>query len=272
MTYQEFEELYRGTHHNGFVWIHAEKMDIGGARISKAEIDQLSQLETIDKIMISGLRQDTFEYFIETYGKRIKYLYLFKNKMVEDLSVLSTLRDIFFIHIFHNQRVTKLWDMTGNMALEGLVLDDFTRLHSLDGVQDAPVLQHLHFGDKVWSTSTLVDLKPLENTNLVSFTFQGKSVEKNDVSVYTKLPALKFLKCGNLYTTEELAYIVAKCPSVEGPSLQPYVKYNTTVGDKDVFICGKGKPYLNSVKDAKRIERYVDNFNKLVTQFREKDM
>ena len=38
---------------------------------------------------------------------------------------------------------------------------------------------------------------------------------------------------------------------------------------KDVFVVGKRKPNLNSVDDADRIARYVQQYEALVARFRE---
>lgn len=43
---------------------------------------------------------------------------------------------------------------------------------------------------------------------------------------------------------------------------------NKSIGTKDTFIIGKGKPFLNSSTDAERIARYTDAFWALVEDFR----
>ena len=139
----------------------------------------------------------------------------------------------------------------------------------MDGIQTAPNLKHLYFGDAVWSTSVLADLKPLSNTKLVSFSFSGKLIENRDVSVFAEMPDLKVLDTPtNLFTTEELAQIVASCPNVSGRALTPYIKLDRDVGGKDILICGKRKPFLHSQKDAKRIEAYVSKFHEMVEHYK----
>ena len=39
--------------------------------------------------------------------------------------------------------------------------------------------------------------------------------------------------------------------------------------DQDVLVMGKRKPFLNSHADAGRVQRYVDDYWKFVTAFRE---
>jgi hypothetical protein len=269
MTYNDFCTIIDDN--SDYIWIHEEKMDVGGGKITISDIDKLENYDNIDKVMISGLRQDTFEYFVSKYGNRIKYLKIFKNKLIEDFSALATLENIIYIDFFHNQRATKLWDMTHNINLQAIALDDFSRLHTLKGIETAPSLKYLHFGDKVWSTSTLTDLESLIYTKLVGFSFGGKDIENNDIMVFSKISTLKYVDFpSNLYTTEDIAKLVAKCPYLEGFSLKPFITFardDTSI--KDVLICGKRKPFLFSVADAEKIEKYVTEFNKLVVMYKE---
>lgn len=57
--------------HTG-LWLHEENMDIGGGRISVDNIDRLKDFPDANVVAISGLRQDTFEYFLKTYGRQFK--------------------------------------------------------------------------------------------------------------------------------------------------------------------------------------------------------
>ena len=50
------------------LWLRDEKMDISGGKISVSDIDVLKDHPDTDTVTISGLRQDTFEYFIATYA------------------------------------------------------------------------------------------------------------------------------------------------------------------------------------------------------------
>jgi hypothetical protein len=269
MNYEDFctFRTVNNPNTNKYIWLREENMDIGGGKISYDDIDRLEDHHDTERVMISGLRQDTFEYFIEKYGDKVKYISFFKNKLIDDFSMLSCLTKVHSIAFFHNQRVTRLWDMSLNYNLAGLAFDDFSRLHSLDGIQTATNLKHLYFGDKICTTSKLTDLLPLVGAKLTSFSFWGKTIVDNDISIYMKMPDLRYLDFRtNLYSTEQLAQIVASCPQISGYALKPYIKYDHEIAQlqKDVLICGKGKPFLHSKKDAERIESYVKKFYLLV--------
>lgn len=268
MESNEFDKLLSS---EDYIYVEQKNIDITGGTITFEEIDKINEFEKFDKVMISGLRQESFDYFVRTQGKKFKAIMFWKNKLVEDWSLLSTLKDVKFIGFFHNQRITKLWDMSENFALEGLYISDFTRLHSLDGIDKAPRLERLFFGDAVWSTSVLNDVKALENSKIKEFRFEGKSIKEVDLSIYTKMPYLEKLDFPtNLYTSEQLAWLVAKIPHVQGYALRPYVKFNNSY-EEDILICGKRKPFLSSGKNSERIQKYVENFEKLVKQYLENE-
>ncbi len=102
----------------------------------------------IDIIKIIGLKQDTFEYFVEKYGQQFKAIYFFKNKSIKDLSPLSSLQKVEFIGYFFNQGCDRLWDMNRNFALKGLSINDFSKLHYIDEIVTAPNLEFFDFGNR----------------------------------------------------------------------------------------------------------------------------
>lgn len=85
--------------HTSF-WLKPKNMDVGGGIITIDEIDVLRDYPYLDVITISGLKQDTFEYFINHYGKQFKAIRFFKNKLVNDWSLLGTLENLEFIYYF----------------------------------------------------------------------------------------------------------------------------------------------------------------------------
>ena len=169
--------------------------DISDGVLEKTQIDDIRNHPEIDKIRIIGLKQDTFEYFIERYGQQFKAIYFLKNKTVKDLSPLSSLEKAEFIGYFFNQGSNRLWDMSKNLSLRGLSINDFSKLHCLDDIVTAPNLEILDFGDMVWSTMVLDTLKPLERTKLKYISFKARKIVDNDIT-----------PIGNIQTLEELNF------------------------------------------------------------------
>ena len=265
----------RVTKTHSCIWLREEKMDIGGGKITTADIDRLKAYPDAEVVTISGLQQDTFEYFIKTYGKQLKAIRFFKNKFVEDLSLLGTLPQLEYVYFFANQRITSLWDMTENTALSGLAIEDFSRLTSIKGIETAPALKEFRIGNAIWSKMVIDSLMPLANTKIERLSFTGRAIEDNDLSFLEALPDIKaFDFSTNTFSTEQVAWIVANCPRAEGYALKAKVdcmlldSNEHMVDVPKVIIVGKRKPVLKVEGNEERIQKYVDSFEKLKAKYK----
>ncbi len=270
---------YDNHRHTG-LHLYNENADIGGGKITIADIDILSDYPNIDTVSISGLNQQTFDYFITTYGKQLRAIRFFKNRAVEDLSLLGTLPQLEYVHFFYNQKVIKLWDMSGNVSLSGLCIQDFSRLHSIKGVETAPALKEFSIGDAIWSTTVIDSFMPLENTAIEKLSFSGKTIRDNDLSFLSFMPKLsEFNFATNLFATEQVAWIVSNFPPLSGFALKARHDcmlcdrklYDTSAIIKDVpstIIVGKRKPTLNIEGNEAKISKYEAKFEELKNQYR----
>lgn len=256
------------------LWLHQENMDVGGGKITVADIDRLKDYPDLDVVTISGLRQDTFEYFIKTYGKQLKAIRFFKNKFVEDLSLLGTLPQLEYVYFFANQKVTTLWDMTENTSLTALCIKDFSKLTSIQGVETAPVLKELIIGNAVWSKMIVNSFMPLASTKIERLSFTGQAIKDNDLSFLENMPKLKeFNFATNMFMTEQVAWIVANCPMLDGYALK--AKIDCMLFDSNeqlvevpkVIIVGKRKPVLKVEGNEEKIQKYVNNFEYLKEKY-----
>lgn len=256
------------------IWLRGE-MDVGGGKITIPEIDQLKSYPNAEVVTISGLQQYTFEYFIKTYGKQLKAIRFFKNKFVEDLSLLGTLPQLEYVYFYANQKAAALWDMTENTSLTGLCIEDFSRLTSIKGIETAPVLKEFDIGNAIWATMELKSLMLLANTKIERLGFSGRKILDNDLSFLEQLPNLKTFDFNiNMFTTEQVAWIVANLPQVEGYALKP--KYDCMLLDSNenmvevpyTKIVGKRKPTLKVEGNEKKIQKYIDSFEKLKTKYK----
>ena len=260
--------------HNS-LWLREENMDIGGGKITIAAIDKLKNFPATAVVTISGLQQDTFEYFIKTYGKQLKAIRFFKNKFVEDLSLLGTLPQLEYVYFFANQRATALWDMTENTSLTALCISDFSRLTSIKGVETAPTLKEFRIGNAIWNTMVIDSLMPLSNSKIERLSFSGRAINDNDFSFLETLPELKvFDFATNIFTTEQVAWIAANCPLAEGYALKAKVDCMLPDSNEHLvdvpksIIVGKRKPILKVQGNEERIKKYVGSFEKLKKKYK----
>jgi len=274
MTYDEFQLLNYHKVYNNIPDIIPEKRDVGGGQMTADEVDRIGDIPDRSRIGIRGLRQDTFERFINKFGSEITHLYLFKDKLIEDFSPLENCSNLVYIYVFHNQRVTKLWNMSKNPDLQAMELFDFTRLHLLDGIETAPNLQHLDVGDVIWKTSVFNIIDPVfKCASLRSFGFGGKKIENVDLCKFADMPNLERIDFAPiLFETERIAELMAKAPHLTGWSLRPYIQFERSeyVNIPDVRIVGKRKPSFFSDKDAEKIKKYEAEFYALIERFKSK--
>ncbi|EQA70139.1 hypothetical protein [Leptospira noguchii] len=251
--------------------------DISGGKILKERIDTIKSNPHAKTIQISGLRQDTFDYFIENYASQFEAIYFWKCPLVEDLSTLSKLKSIQYILFYWNQRAVRLWNMSKNFSLKGVALDDFTRIHELTDFASSETIEEIHFGNKVWTKFVVESLSPLVHCKKLKFLdFNLKKLKDNDISYLEKTKELKSLHFNtNLFTTEQIAWLRAVRPDIESSSLEPFIKLKNPIVDNrektlDVIVNGKGKPLLNSDIDKIKLEKYIVTFNELVQKYRGK--
>lgn len=242
--------------------------NISGGRISEKDIDVIAQYPDITEISISGLTQDTFDYFIENYGNQFKAINFWKCPLVSDLTRIELLSEVEYITYYWNQRTEALWNFSKTKALKGFSFDDFTRMHDISQIPKSPALEELSFGNMVWPKYLLNSLAPLkECSGLKTLLFSAKKILDSRIQPLANLKKLGNLEFpSNLFSTEQVAWLKAHLPpTVNSKVLNPYWQIEGAIEisgkQKDTFIVGKRKPFLDSVRDKKRVEKYVRQFN-----------
>lgn len=245
--------------------------EVDGGVISFEQIDEIANHPNAKSIIISGLKQDTFEYFVTKYGNQFEAISFWKNKLVADLSCLGTLQNIKYIHYFYNQKATDLWDISSNTNLIGLGIYDFSKLHDISKIETASNLLNFQLGDAVTPAMVVHSFKPIMNTNITHFEWWGKAVEDNDYTCLAKSNVTELDMNPTQFTLEELVGLLSHfSDSLTGSITKPYVK--TGVKDKDGYreyynLC-KRKRMCEKGKDDARFQKYLDEFECLLAEKR----
>lgn len=246
-------------------WLHGKKMDIGGGILTREEIDQLEAYSQLNTIRVSGLNQQTFEYFIAKYGKQFKKIHFFKCKLVQDWDCLADLKNLEYLYWFSNQRISSLWDMSNNSSLTALHLSSFTRLHSLSGIEKAKNLRLFSVGDAIWESMEIQSLMPLAGLPIECLAWQGKRIIDQDLSFMPTLKHLQWFFCAlNQFSTEQCAWVAANCPDADGRIFHPYESWENA---SKAAVIGKRKPVLDVQGNQERIQKYVDKFQALKKKY-----
>jgi hypothetical protein len=246
-----------------------------GRKFSMSDLEVIDRQPAATALRVSGVDQSTFEAIVDRYGQQFKGLHFWKCPRIEDFGPLETLPGLTHVSIYWNQRASKLWDLSQTPKLRGLEFEDFTRLVGLDDLRKAVALDELSFGDKVWVKEVVPSLEALRGVpSLRSLSFAVRKIEDGRIQPLAALSHLEMLECPtNLFTTEQLAWLRSRLPdNAKGRVLAPVQQLRTPLPgqgpSRDVLVMGKRKPFLNSQVDAARVQRYVDDYWKLVARFR----
>ncbi len=218
---------------------------------------------------ICGMNQDSLEYFVSHYGKSYRYLSFFKCQLIRDFSPLEDLSNLEEVSIYWNIRSDKLWNMERNESLRTISLNDAKRMTlKPELLKTSKVLERVFLKGSIFnnffveSLDCFAGMPSLKHLHLSNIRLLDKNMDALNV-----LPALeRFDFDAGMLTTEEIAWIVAKYPALNGKCLCAYNQEDAFLND--VRICGFRKPGLDLPKDQKRLDKYVAQFNALVEKYR----
>jgi len=250
--------------------------EFAGKKPTTNEIDQIQNYPNQKKLTLScmqkGLTQELFNYLISNYARQFEEIELWGIKLISDLSLLSELKQLKKITLYHNQRNTCLWDQSKNTLLESLEFRDFTRIKTFKNIKFAPKLKNLTFGNYIHSTFIIDSLKPLVNLKtLKTLSFNFKKIINDGIQPLTKMGHLQEINFPpGSFETEEIAWLKSK---LKGKSRRKM--YNGTTNpkmlegiSKNVLTVGKRKPSLSSTQLLK-IKSYEDKFDKMIIWYTE---
>lgn len=246
------------------------EQDITGGKITKETIDTIQEV-TSSRLEISGLRQDTFEYLIGKYGNRFLEIKFWKCPRIEDFTPLESLVRLQKLHFYWNQKADRFWNLAKNPNLKVLSFNNFVRTTNLSTLGSSTSLEELEFGNSFAGTSHVESLEPIGAiTTLRELSFNPKKIIDEKAEPLTRLTNLKALHFSNrLFSTEKVAWLVARLPpGLESNVLKSFMPLQPgQLAGVDTLIVGKGKPFLDSVKDKDRLAKYVSKFETLVAHF-----
>ena len=246
--------------------------DVSGGKISIEQIDSIALFPKAKSIIISGLNQKNFEYFIDKYGNQFEIISFWKNKNIENLSKLEQLTNTKKLVLYFNKKVTELWDLSKNVSLQSLEVYNYEKLHTIDGVQKAKKLEYFAIGDYVSEHTVIDSFFPLINSNVKHFEWYGRDVKDHNYSILAKtnIKVLDINICR--FKLDELARLNALFNSdLSGKITIPY--RIGTIADMDgtevkYYILCKGRKMLLVGKDDAKLNKYLKEYNHLLELYK----
>ena len=224
-------------------------------------------------LQICGMNQESLEYFVEKYAETYEELDFFKCQLISDFSPLAKLKNLKSVDIYWNIRSDGLWDMSNNDSLTHLQISDSKIItRNLKLLNTAKSLTNLKLLGGMDEKYPLEDLSVFANmVSLECLSLYDLKIKKRNLDFLKTLPNLKeFNFEAGMFTTEEIAYMVARYPHIRGRSLCAYNQDDAIMND--VRVCGYRKPSLNLPEGQKRLDKYVAEFNALVEKYKTEEL
>lgn len=192
----------------------------------------------------------------------------FYEMRVTDLGPLSTVAGLSELAIRWNTKVSDLGPLTKLSELRTLVLEDTPKVHDLRPVAGLQALRALEFSGGMWNKNEAETLEPVGGLQeLVELHLTNVSLERDGLRPLAGCRSLERLVVSNQFATEDYAFLAARLPETECDMFAPFTRLGVPLNGKDVLITGRGKPFLNSKKDAERIDQYVKSFEAMRLSF-----
>ena len=90
-------------------------------------------------IFLNGFDQSQFSHIAPLIKDTAEILYFFKCPRISDLSILSQFPKLQCVHIYWNNSLESLWDMTGNPELKVLSFQMISKLRHIEALKDSVV-------------------------------------------------------------------------------------------------------------------------------------
>ena len=248
--------------------------ELSPCNMSPDDVDyEMSQGKDKRILEICGMNQESLEYFAEKYGESYEVLHFFKCQLISDFSPLAKLKNLKAVKIYWNIRSNGLWDMSENKSLTHLQISDSKIItRNLHQLRTGKSLKYVKLVGGMFENYPLKNLLFFENMpSLESLNLSALKIGNRCVDFLKTLPRLtEFNFDAGMFTTEEIAYMCARYPHLQGKSLCAYNKIDALLND--VRVCGFRKPGLDLPQGQKRLDKYVATFNALVEKYKTEEL
>lgn len=203
----------------------------------------------------------------------LKYLNLYQ-VLAKDLTSLERLDKTETIILNWNTKATSLWDISKNRGLKTLEITDFARLEEIDQLSLATQISDLTFGgghDKPLKIKSIKHLSGLKNLRYLGLT--NLKIEEDTLRPIGDLKDLELLEISNQFETKEYAWLASRLPNTKCKMFHATNSCNIVGADNklvwDTMVTGRRKSFLLSTKDQKKIDKHINDFERLKNELAE---
>jgi len=149
----------------------------------------------VQHIQVSGMTQDDFDMFVQVFAHRYRSIYFFQNPDVKDLSALACLKNVEYLLFYNMRQADRLWDMTNNLSLKGILISESKRLiYDISAIAAAPALEELLLLSSTNRKHTVRSLEPIKENKTLKRVMLECKMEKCDFepSLFSELEVFKY--------------------------------------------------------------------------------
>jgi hypothetical protein len=205
-----------------------------------------------------GVNQKSFEKAMTMVKAKVMHFY---DMRVSDLTSLQKNIELCELAIHWNSKLEDISPIAKIKGLKSLVLEDTPKVSDLSPLSQCTELESFEYSGGMWkknkteSLEPISKLKKLSNLRLLNLAVEG------GLKPLASLPSLRELELSNQFPTEEYAYLSVMLDSVRCDYFAPYIELPNPIEEKNVMVIGKRKPFLNKQTDAKKLAKYVEQFD-----------
>ena len=203
--------------------------------MSPDDVDyEMSKGKHSEILQICGMNQQSLEYFVQHYGKTYRYLSFFKCQLIHDFSPLEDLTNLEEVSLYWNIRADKLWNFDKNSALRTISISDAKKLTlNPDLLKTSKVMEKVFFSGSAFNNYPMESLESFSGMPALKHLWLNNiRLNNKSMDALKSMPALeRFDFDAGMFTTEEIAWIVAKYPNLSGKCLCPYNEEDALLND-----------------------------------------
>lgn len=239
--------------------------------VSAKNLDRLKEL-SIENLWLIGANDKDLRKILPLLVN-LKYLNLYQ-VLAKDLTILEILDKTETIILNWNTKTTALWDISKNTSLKTLEITDFSKLEEIDQLSLGTQISNLTLGGgydkplKIKSIKPLISLKNLKYLGLTNI-----KIEEDTLQPIGELKDLELLEISNQFVTKEYAWLATRLPKTKCNMFEATISCNIVGADNklvwDMMVTGRRKPFLLSTKDQIKIDKYINDFERLKNELAE---
>jgi hypothetical protein len=191
-----------------------------------------------------------------------------KGMTATDLSPLAGAQQLEELKIHWASKFTDASPISKLKNLQTLTINDSKRWHDLGQLSGSNVV-HLDVSGGMGKGTSYETLEPLSTLRrLESLVLTNFKVDMGGLKPLALCKTLKELVLDCRFPTEEYAYLSVHLAEVKCDAFEPFIKIDgNIIGGKNVMVVGFRKPFLNSKKDAAKLQKYISEFRQIQDRF-----